>query len=410
MKISRYSLTEDVVDRYNHTWGVALLLVISATTWLIPQIALVHQTTGPGPAKGKNMQKYTSNCWTPTQFTGAMISYAHSICGAAFSQAMQNAEDKGNKTFQAATLYHLASHETGETVEIGESKRFRPVTAEETIKQDDDYLSTVTETYSRISLVTFILAVCLKLPYIIWSLMSSFSHAEPSQILRSMEAAQCVDAGIRNQTCQDIFQAISYSKQKQSFFNTVLYLFLKITNVAVAIFGLLLVKSHVLLQPLSYGNGFDGVSVSKTGNDYYNSPLFCAMNVVSLQNIQNYMFQCIFEPSTDYSGTLNSPDNVERDFVYIRLYDVLHTILAFSFAVLTTVNGVNFLAWVVKLAPGPFRNRTFSSSKLPLDAYLLLLMARQNVGFVTAKNLELGFSPECRGEVKAGEELSNLTE
>ncbi|BFZ23135.1 hypothetical protein BsWGS_26174 [Bradybaena similaris] len=396
MKLSGHSLTEDAVDRYNHTWGVVLLLTISATTWLLPQLPYVHQS------KAEDAPRYQANCITPRKFTEDKVAYAHSVCLQAFTHALQHYEQANNKTMSPATIY-LADPE------IPSSNKFRPTPTTETSKEDYKTQRAKTAISSRLPLITFVLAVFLKLPYILWTLLSSCSETGPSQILRSVEAAQLMDAGVRSGVNQEIILAISYSKHPQSYISTVAYLFFKLLTIVVAIGGFFVLNSYLLPATATLENGAS-VSQLKTAHDYSNTLYFCEFPILHIHHSSHYSIHCVFTLDATSIGPSKSPDTAEHDFVFLRLYDVLHIILLFVFAKLAVLNILNFLVWVIKLSPGPFRNRTFSNAKLPLDLYLLLLMARQNIGFLAARNLELGLSSEYRGEAKIGEELRGLEE
>ncbi|BFZ23326.1 hypothetical protein BsWGS_26365 [Bradybaena similaris] len=371
MKLTGHALTEDAVDRCNHSWGVVLLLTISASTWLLPQLSYFQQATGKDVA----MNRYRANCWCPSQFTISHIAYTQTACAAAFSRALSGVDEFSNKTTTTVRIYSTVSQE---------KKIFRPNFADETGKPNHNSQPAMTRIYSRIPVVTFVLAVCLLLPYIIWALLSSFSEAGLSQVLRSLKDAQCAGAEVRN---EEIIQAISSRHTRSS--STVMYLFFKLLTIAVPIAGLCYVKSEL-------------VSASPM-LDYSNTMLFCDIVIIQMANVYGYEFQCIF--------------TAENDSMFPRLYDSLHIILAFFLALLVTVNIANLIGWVIKLSPGPFRNGTFSNNKLALDDYLLLYMARQNVGFLTARNLERGLSSEFlagrnltfSGETETGHELRPLT-
>lgn len=361
MKLPRHALTEDVVDRYNHSWGVLLLLTVSASTWLLPQLSYFQQAIGEDVA----MNRYRANCWISNAFTSPQIAYIQTSCAAAFSRALSNVDEFSTETTQTARIFSRVSRE---------KKIFRPNYTEETGKPDHNSQSSVTRIYSQLPVVTFVLAVCLLLPYIIWAWLSSFSEAGLSQMLRSVKDAQFTGAEVHN---QEIIQTIS-SKQTRSS-NTVMYLFFKLLTTTVPIAGFCYVKSQLVSASPKF--------------DYSNTMLFCEVPVQRWENVM-YEFQCIFTAGN------NS----------ILLYESLHIILTFFFGLLATVNIVNFIVWVIKLSPRPFRNRTFSNNKLSLDDYLLLYMARQNVGFLAARNLERGFSSEFRAETKTGKELKALIE
>lgn len=395
MKLSGHSLTEDAVDRFNQTWGVVLLLTISATTWLLPQLPYAHQSIA------EYAPRYTANCVTPNEFTGAMAAYAHSVCLQAFTQALQIVEQTNN-TRKPATLYLTDSETLASYI-------FSPTPTTETAKEDYKSQPTKTSIYSRFPLIAFILAVFLKLPYILWALLSSCSETGPSQILRSVEAAQLMDAGVRSGVNQGIIKAISYTKHPQSYISTAAYLFFKFLTITVAIVGFFVVNWYLPPASTTLDNGAS-VSALNTANDYSNTLFYCDFPILRKQQTSIYSIQCVFSLNAASVGASKSPDTAEHDFVFLRLYDVLPIILAFVFAKLSVLNILNFLVWVIKLSPGPFRNRTFSNNNLPLDVYLLLLMARQNIGFLAARNLELGLSSEFRGEAKTGEEMRNLAE
>ncbi|BFZ23325.1 hypothetical protein BsWGS_26364 [Bradybaena similaris] len=346
MKLTGHALTEDAVDRCNHSWAVVLLLTISASTWLLPQLSYFQQATG----KDVVMNRYVANCWCPREFTSPQIEFVHASCAAAFGRALRNVDEFGTETTKTARIYSSIA------VLSREEDIFRPNFTDETGKPDHNSQPAMTRIYSRIPVVTFVLAVCLLLPYIIWALLSSFSEAGLSQVLRSLKDAQCTGAEVRN---EEIIQAISSRHTRSSC--TVMYLFFKLLTIAVPIAGFCYVKSEIVSASPMF--------------DYSNTMLFCEVSIMQLQTVITYMVQCVFTAKTD-------------DSVFLRMYDALHIILAFFFALLATVNILNFIAWVIKLTPGPFRNGTFSNNKLALDDYLLLYMARQNVGFLAARNLE----------------------
>ncbi|BFZ23324.1 hypothetical protein BsWGS_26362 [Bradybaena similaris] len=365
MKLPGHALTEDAVDRCNHSWGVVLLLTISASTWLLPQLSYFQQATGKDVA----MNRYRANCWCPRHLIRSQIAYIQTACEGAFSRALSNVDELSTETTTTVGIYSTVSHEM---------KIFRPNFTDETGKPDHKNQPAMTRMYSRVPVVTFVLAVCLMLPYIIWALLSSFSEAGLSHVLRSLKDAQCAGAEVRN---EEIIQAIS-SRHTRSSSTVVMYLFFKLLTIAVPVAGFCYVNSEL-------------VSASPMV-DYSNTVLTCDMQIQQMTNVHHNTVQCIF--------------TAKNDSMFLRLYNALHIILAFFFVLLATVNILNFIAWVIKLTPGPFRNGTFSNNKLALDDYLLLYMARQNVGFLAARNLERGFSSEFRGETKIGKELRHPTD
>ncbi|RUS85059.1 hypothetical protein EGW08_007196 [Elysia chlorotica] len=424
MAALRRSLAEDKVDHYNHIWSVLFLLTLATVTWLLPLSPHVQPQSQPAASSAspivisqvvssKRIPRFEAQCWCPVEFTGSMEAYAQATCGAAYNLALQGV-DAGDESI-GASLYDIPMDNL-----IPRDKsnfKFKPNVIKSGASTPEVKVNNPQSLYTKqrekrdsaryfISTKTpfalFLLAICLKIPYLVWSLLSTLAGSiNIDQTLSSAKAGTGLSHESRRQLHSELASAAADKVRTCSWISSGLYLLLKVLMCVAVIAELVVVHTSLLPQARSLEDDLNtedpnsdmvafvntaldamkGAAYNKSTDDkvhLLNQILLCELPIRQLQNVQTFLLQCSFraerEPvqmvdSTPTAGA-QSPQGLMG--MYVSLYLIVQTFLV----ALTVVNVSSLLVWLLKLVAQPCG----PTASLPVDARLLVYMAQENAG------------------------------
>ncbi|GFO27069.1 pannexin 8 [Plakobranchus ocellatus] len=437
MGVFRRSLAQDSVTYYTYTVSVIFFLILSLVTWLLPlspdfqpQDQSVEGNLAVKQKKSVEAEikpRYKAQCWCPVAFAPSMVVYTNAVCGAAFNQAIQGIDPDGDKV--GASLYDIAfSEEIPDSEGERDAKKFKPVVNNKTEveiptvnvnipekdikKQKDKSEKAWHFIHVKTPFVLFLFAICITIPYVVYTLMSSMmGGVNVDKTLLSAKAARRLDSDSRRQLFSELAHAAAQSMRPCSWVNSALYLLLKLL-VCVALLvelfvvnGSLLPRAKSLEDDLKAMPEYAAVNIANNVNEalessgrmnkeiqdttYSSKLLLCEMKLRQLANIRSYTIQCVFNPDTyetsrSSSDQDTSPSGVAdshgRGWNFWELYEALYLIVLTYLVLLAVINVISLLEWLVKLVAKPCRERVSCGSDLPVDASLLLYMASENAG------------------------------
>ncbi|KAK3775633.1 hypothetical protein RRG08_051491 [Elysia crispata] len=430
MSILRRSLAEDKIDYYNHTWSVLFLLVLAIVTWLLPlspnhqlqsQPVSVSPIVIPQAASTKPVPRFKATCWCPNQFTGSMVAYTQATCSGAYNLALQGIDPEDKNI--GAILYSIPHNVPVPLPKDRDGLKFKPNVSKSNFQKPqvkvnvpqlkDSKQREKTDNaryfiYTKAPLALFLLAVCLKIPHLVWTLLSTLvGGINIDQTLTSAKAGTGLSYDSRSQLHNELSGATAEKVRTCSWAASSLYLLLKILMCVAVIAELLVVHESLLPQAQSLEDGLKqedfnaGVFefVNKTLNtlqstginpteDYSDRLLLCDLPIRTLQNVQQYTHQCIFQaekeivfPKPELQNSAPKDDhNTQTPHEVMKMYVTLFLIVQTYLAVLTVVNVSSFIVWLLKLVARPCKRTVSSDRDLPVDVCLLLHMAQENAG------------------------------
>ncbi|KAK3775634.1 hypothetical protein RRG08_051492 [Elysia crispata] len=436
MGIFRRSLAEDKIDYYNHTWSVLFLLVLATVTWLLPlspnhqlqsQPVSVSPIVIPQAASTKPVPRFKATCWCPNEFTASMVAYTQATCSGAYNLALQgiDPEDKNIGAILYSIPYNAPlPNDRGSLkfkVNVSKSNFQKPHVKVHVPQLEDSEQREKSDNaryfiYTKAPLALFLLAVCLKIPHLVWTLLSTLSGGiNIDQTLTSAKAGTGLSYDSRSQLHNELAGATAEKVRRCSWTASSLYLLLKILMCVAVIAELLVVHKSFLPQAQSLEDDlkqddfnagvFEFVNktlnaLENTGNDisaedhmqHSDRLLYCDLPIRILTNVQRFTLQCIFQAEKEAAQKpelqntapkenrdIQTPDEVMK--TYVTLFLIIQTYLA----VLTVVNVSSFIVWLLKLVARPCRRTVTSDRDLPVDVCLLLHMAEENAGPETVK-------------------------
>ena len=435
MAIFRRSLAEDQADIFNHTWSVSLLLVLAMVTWLLPLSPLLQpQGASQGPisigfgpgAPSRPVPKFKATCWCPQQFTGSMVAYTQAACAGAYNLALQGIDPKTHDT--GASVYSLPFDQSIPISRDDARSEFKPSPAAgdtgsqrsrveikapsgKDTEQRTDKVSRFIHTKTPVAL--FVLAVCLKVPHLVWGLLSSLlGGINIHQTLTSAQAGAALDQDSRRQLHSDLAAAVAAKVRRCSWSAGSLYLLLKVLMCAAVLAELLVVQRSLLpearsleeeIQPkdliserMKVVNAILNIAgnASTESTAYSNRLLLCDLPIRSLQNVQRFTIQCIFQEERDVilqtpaqSSALGDGQTEASSYRVLKMYETVFLVVHTFLVVLAVANFTSLLVWLFKLLAPPCRKTVAPDLDLTLDACLLLQMAQENAGPEVAKAL-----------------------
>lgn len=216
----RRSLGHDDVDRYNNTWAVFLFLLLSLLSLLMPLSPTLSDSVKPSstvPAIRKptpvsqqqqlaTTPKVKARCWTPKDFTSAYVQYADEYCADVANGLLNGV--KSSRTLYELTDSAEAIDELNLTsVAVSRKGYFENFEIQRAQQKKNEEVRTSTRELVdfRSPVLLFLLALCLKLPYILWSLFSSAmtSGINVDQTLESCVEARSLDAASQKQIYEE---------------------------------------------------------------------------------------------------------------------------------------------------------------------------------------------------------------
>lgn len=185
MVFFRKSLSQDVIDHFSSTWACLLLLLLSALMIFIPLSPCMKMTATKHSQMKDNIMKgetsrfvigaakpsllFKASCWAPYHFTGAMVDYANEICTAAINDIAQG------KNSSVATLHKLSLDSNAHLL-LDSEEMYSKMKDQESVRTESEKLQS--DIYDLISYKTplylSIFAMCLLMPYALWSILASF--------------------------------------------------------------------------------------------------------------------------------------------------------------------------------------------------------------------------------------------
>ncbi|XP_005095006.1 uncharacterized protein LOC101860733 [Aplysia californica] len=459
MKLARRSLSEDSVDRYNHIWSVVLLLVLSLITWLLPfspafssLVENSRSTQFPADEALKAMNRrfepgpptYKAVCWVPAEFTSAYVDYANGVC-ASFVNSVYRGGGENVSVYrvpedpdtpidepqQLVPFQPKRKEQTsqGSSTSKPETRRVRGDDKTRTYLRKDTYFFTAV----TIPLVFFFFAIFLKLPHVLWCLMSGCGGIDVDQTLVTARGGLSLDTDSRERLNSDLCRAVT-GAAKSSRCLGLSYLFFKLL-LCVVVVGELTVLGSVLLPEvnrlkekndefseqniLTSSLTFSPKVTPEVMFEYENDiVLLCLFEVRKFKfNIQTWSFQCLFnydtytapEATVDPSaGNENrtEPGRTQMGDLLLGYHALLTAVLAFL-VILLVVNVLSLLSWSSRLCFGICRDvLTGGGSSLSMDLSLLLLMSKENGGPLVTQAL----GKSLVGESSPGSGTEKLTE
>ncbi|GFR61196.1 pannexin 10 [Elysia marginata] len=275
MGILRGSRGEDKVDYYLHTGSVLFLLFLAIVTWLLPLSPHLQPQTQPSnlvvtsqtAAQPQPRPIFKTSCWCPQEFTHPMVAYVEATCGGAYSLALQGIEPHNDNV--GASLFSIP-FDRPIPIDWNDQNgfKFKPVIrniSDSETKQDKDQLPTIRDSekeentddvwhfiHIKTPFVLFLLAVCLKIPHVVWTLLSSLiGGINIDQTLTSAKAGSRLDHESRRQLYRDLAVATAEKVRVCSWRAGSLYLLLKVLMCVAVIAELLVVHGSLLPQAKS---------------------------------------------------------------------------------------------------------------------------------------------------------------
>ncbi|XP_012936030.1 pannexin 10 isoform X1 [Aplysia californica] len=459
MKLVRRSLSEDSVDRYNHLWSVVLLLILSLITWLLPfspafssLVENSRSTQSPAGEVLKAMNQrlqpepptYKAACWVPAQYTGAHVDYANGVC-ASFVNSVYPGDGENVSVYRVPEDPDTPIDEPQQLVPFQPKRKEQTSQGSSTSKPEtrrvggDDktrtYLRKDTYFFTAVTvpLIMFIFAIFLKLPHVLWCLMSGCGAIDVDQTLVTARGGLSLDTDSRERLNSDLCRAVS-GAAKSSRCLGLSYLFFKLL-LCVVVVGELTVLGSVLLPEVNQlkekndefskqnalisGLTFSPKTTSEAVYEYENDiVLLCQFKIRQFKlNIQTWSVQCLFhydtytapEATVDPSAANENgtePGRTQMGDLLLGYHALLTAVLAFL-VILLVVNVLSLLSWSSRLCLGICRDvLTSGGSTLSMDLSFLLLMSKENGGPLVTQ--ALGKSLE--GESSSGSGTGKLTE
>ncbi|XP_005110954.2 uncharacterized protein LOC101864425 [Aplysia californica] len=414
MSLFRKSLSEDGVDRYSHLWSVLLLLTLALVTWLLPfspTISSSYLATQPSeqPLNRLEPPTYHAKCGVPPEFRGSNDDYTNRIC-ASFVNSAYRGEKKN------VSLYRLT--EDSGPINTSSKERFKPklmttsnlgsrsyrqMTSQDASLGPDMYLFLAV----TVPLALFLFAVCLKLPLILFRLMSGCGSINVERTLDTARGGLTLDAESRRELNFDLSRAATESA-KTSRGVALSYLMFKlllcvVTLVELVILGSFLMPQLTQLKDRNDNPGLVPGASTQTSPDLHSKAyefendmlLICELEIYQLQNVATFNLQCLFSydegATADHSRvgaeTQGTSDQHLAGDVLNGYHALLTAVLAYL-VILLVVNVLSLITWTSKLVFGIFRSSLLQgSSSLSLDLSFLLLMSQENNGPLVTQEL-----------------------
>ncbi|GFR61199.1 innexin [Elysia marginata] len=392
----RRSLAEDKIDHCHHTWSVLFLVCLAILTWLLPLCYNIHShnLSKSKPQEEfsgcRPMPKFRAKCWCPAQFTASMVAYTQAACGGAYNLALQGIDpgSQGGEAKLFAGVYEPpkfpVDHSKTDFLSLEGQLKVPFVDNIKTQVKLDNARHFI---YVKTPFVLFLLAVCLKIPHVVWTLLSSLvGGINIDQTLTSAKAGSRLDHESRRQLYRDLAVAAAENVRVCSWRASLLYLLLKVLMCVTVIAEVFIVYDALFSQAQSLD---EDLSRCTDSSQYSGKLLFCDMPVRTLHQVHSFTFQCIFHaeqeemPSSSKDHVVFSPSRG-----LIQLYETIFLIVQTYLIVLTVVSVSSFLVWLIKLV-SPCWKTAVSDLDLPLDACLLLQKAYENAGPEVVRGLSL---------------------
>ena len=435
MGVFRRSLAEDKVDQYTHTWSVLFLLVLALVTWFLPLSPNLQLQNQPAASAGpsvvspvtspERVPRFQASCWCPAQFTSGMVAYTQAACSAAYNLALHGVDSESHDI--GTILSHVNFGVPG-PVSPGDPgySKFKPVTRKpssqkpqvkvnilegEELKQREKTKNALYFIQIKTPFVLFLLAVCLKIPHLVWTLLSTLTGGiNIDQMLTSAKAGAGLSSESRRQLHGELASAAAERVRVCSKTASCLYLLLKILVCVAVIAELVVVHKSLLPQAQSLEDDLKPTDLNRdvmrlvdetlktlettekdNSTDFYktysNQILQCELPIRQFANIKKYTVQCIFNaerqsvpPKPPTQSPSPADDHVDQTPHVVKMYVAVYLIVQIYLVVLTVVNVSSFLLWLLKLVVDPCRPRVSSDLDLCVDVRLLLHMAHENAG------------------------------
>ncbi|XP_005110953.1 uncharacterized protein LOC101864183 [Aplysia californica] len=406
MSLFRKSQSEDGVDRYTRLWSVLLLLTLALVTWLLPfspTISSLATRPSEQPLNRLEPPTYHAKCWVPNEFTGSYADFANRICA-----SFANSAYRGEKN---VSLYRLT--EDSGPINIPTMERFTPklmttsnlesrshrqMTSQDSSLGPDTYLFLAV----TVPLALFLFAVCLKLPLILFRLMSGFGSINVDRTLDTARGGLTLDTGSRRQLNFDLSRAATEAA-KTSRGVALSYLMFKlllcvVTLVELVVLGSLLMPQLTQLKDRNDNPGLVYGTSTQTSPDLHGKAyefendmlLICEFEIRQLQNVVTFDLQCLFsydEGATAGHSRVGAETQQLAGDVLNGYHALLTAVLAYL-VILLVVNVLSLITWTSKLVFGIFRSSLLQgSSSLSLDLSFLLLMSQENNGPLVTQEL-----------------------
>nr|WEX25351.1 innexin-7 [Aplysia californica] len=350
MPFQQRSLGEDSTDRYVHTWTVSLLFFPSLVTWLLAASPLVISS-------GEGTPPFQAKCWCPAQFESSQVEYSNAFCSTWYSDAFKRGTLRGLRDL----LTSLVSFKPEDSSILD---YYVTTNGSETFNLDssDQYFASVTA-----PLVLFIFALLIKLPHLVWYLMSTFCPVNIEKTLHTADHAQNLQTDTKRQVTTDLVQSVDKALKDCPHRATVSYLFCKFFSSLVLVLESIVLSTRILPQVFAETG-------SRQPIQQQSEVLPCYFTIRQLSNHHDYFPQCLFSPTdTSRHSQLG--------------HHALFTGLLAYFLILTVVSVVSFLTWLSGLTMGTCRSQVAARPSLPTDAYLLLYLSQDNLGPMVTRDL-----------------------
>ncbi|RUS75110.1 hypothetical protein EGW08_017141 [Elysia chlorotica] len=353
-----------------------------------------------------------------------MVAYSEAACGRAYNLAIQDIDPE--RESNGAILYDIPFN--APLPEDREQIRFKPETTissfqrpqvkvkasqVKNVKQSENTDSARNFLYTVTPYALFLLAICLKIPHLVWTLLTTLvGGINIGQTLASAKAGTGLSSDGRRQLYNELAGATVEKIRACSWSASSLYLLLKISMCLAVIVDLVVVHKRLLPQAQALGqdlkaenenvdvmgfadsalNATTGSGINNSTEGYIQPPatvLNCELPIRQVRGVNRHFLQCSFEPETEDVNTPNSAmldqtpndDQVTRTLeTALQMNVALFLIVQTYLAALTVVNVSSFLVWLLKLVVRPCTLSVDSGLDLPVDARLLLYMAQENAG------------------------------
>ena len=316
MGILRRSLAEDKVDYHNHTWSVRFLLVLAIVTWLLPLSSNHQLQSEPSSplvilraAYTKPVPRFKATCWCPDHFTASMVAYTQATYSGAYNLALQgiDPEDTNIGAILYSIPYNLPVPYDRDGFKFkpngNKSSPQKPhvkvnVPQLKDSKQREKIDNVRSFIYTKAPLALFLLAVFLKIPHLVWALLSTLAGGiNIDQTLTSAKAGTGLSYDSRSQLLNELTGVTAEKVRTCSWAASSLYLLLKILMCVAVTADLLVVHESLLPQAQSIEEDLN--TLHNTGinpTDYYSDRhLLCDLPIRALQNVAQFTLQCIFQ-------------------------------------------------------------------------------------------------------------------
>ncbi|XP_012939529.1 uncharacterized protein LOC101847733 [Aplysia californica] len=346
MPFLQRSLGEDSTDRYVHTWTVSLLFFLSLVTWLLAASPLVISS-------GEETPTFQAKCWCPAQFESSHVEYANSVCSKWYTEAFQRGTLGEN-------LWNPYSRGLVRMSEVDED--VANVSSTPAPNTNHRHFASVTA-----PLLLFVFALLIKLPHLVWYLMSTFCPVNIKKTLHTADHAQNLQTDTKRQVTTDLVQSVDKALKDCPHRATVSYLFYKFFSSLVLVLESIVLSTRILPQVFAETG-------SRQPTQQQSEILPCFYPIRQMQNVHHYTLQCLFSPThTSRRSQLG--------------HHALFTGLLVYLLILTVVSVVSFLTWLSRLTMGTCRSQVAARPSLPTDAYLLLYLSQDNLGPLVTRDL-----------------------